>query len=139
MGKEEDKTNSACFFCFFFVVAIIATGAAVTLTILLYVWGYMGFEDNSPLTFSACSSSYHTNKYSDLNLINKAIFLGISIASIAGIFTVFLGLAWFTKRCNNSGSISICSKYLAYILASIMLTGSMIPTGFYLTFILERS
>jgi hypothetical protein len=135
MVKEEDDTNSACFFCFFFIIAAIATGAAITLTILLYAWGYVGFIGTSPYTFSSCATSYHTTKYSDPDLINRVVFLGISIATLAGILMVFISLAWMVKRCKSSGSISLCSKNLAYILGSLMLMGSMIPTGFYLTFV----
>lgn len=136
MGKEEDDTNSACFFCFFFIIAVIATGAALTLTIILYAWGYVGFIGSSPYTFSACTTSYHTIKYSDPDLINRAVFIGISIATLAGILMVIVALAWLVKRCKNSGSISLCSKNLAYILGSLMLMCVMIPTGFYLTYLL---
>lgn len=99
----------------------------------------MGFKDTAPLTFTACNDNYFTVKYADHDLINKAVFVGISVASVAGVVIVIAALAWLVKRCKNSGSPSVCSKSLVYVLVSLMVMGTIIPAGYYLTFIIERN
>ena len=99
MGEKEETDNSECFYCLFFIVACLATGSAITTTILLYLWGYFGFDNTPALTFSNCLTNYHTTKLGDINTINQVIFISGCMASLAGLLSTILLLTWLAKRC----------------------------------------
>lgn len=100
--SESDNKGSTCTVCVLFLVTLLAFGTALTVTVLLYVWGYMGFLGTSSRSITSCTYPYHTLKYSDLNLQNKTIFSTSAAASLAGLIVFFISLRLLVKNCSKN-------------------------------------
>ena len=99
--SEPDNKASSCTVCFLFILALLALGAAITVTVLLYVWGYMGFIGTSTLSITNCTYPYNTLKFSDLTLHNKTIFGATAASSFAGILVFCISLRLLVKNCSK--------------------------------------
>jgi hypothetical protein len=98
---ESNKKGSTCTVCFLFIIALLAFATAVTVTVLLYVWGYIGFIGISSLSITNCTYPYHTLKYSDLGIQNKTIFGASATASLLGLIVFLISLSLIIKNCSK--------------------------------------
>ena len=134
MKAKENQENSQCYYCGVFIFVCLATGAAITLAVLIYTWGYHGLDGSLQMTLTNCLNTYHSYKFADQILLNKTIFTSTLIAAFAGVISTIVALVWLVNKCKQLDSPSSCCKGFFYFIVSLICLTSIVPSGYYLTF-----
>lgn len=131
-----DHSISKCLIGCLLIFSILAMGASVTLVTLLAIWGYIGFIGTAPFPASACTDVYFSNKYSDMTIFNEIVFVGGSLSSIMSILIFIIALSWARKSCKGPFCPSNWENGCIFFVASLMVLGSIAPSGYYLNLLL---
>jgi len=137
--KEEGKL-SFCYVNLTFVIASITLAAAITLIVILGVYGYVGFTGSIPISLITCTNTYFFSKFGSFltNMVEVTFISSLFAVLIAAIIFIVM-LIWVIAICKGNSpneSISRTSKIVLYILASLFVWASIMPFGYHLTYLI---
>lgn len=139
MKSETNLTK--CFAYTTLIISILALISAVALAVILGVKGYSGLDSDLTLT-ATCTDAYLIVKYAPNNITYHVViaFISTIISSVLSLFIVICLVCWIRNIEQGQlpeESLSPKLKMVLYIVSNILLLSSVMPFGYYLSYVRE--
>ncbi len=133
---DTGKSLTRTFIYLAFIASIAALLFALTLTILLSAYNYIGLNGSNSITVTSCADAYFTTKETGQPQMIGASFICtvICLAASTAIFVIML--IWILRI--NAGqhflsSVSKLIKIVLYLLSNVAVLAAIPSMGYYLS------
>jgi hypothetical protein len=117
-------------------LSLLSAAAAVSIIVLTVSKGNSGLAGETSIIISNCASGYFAEKYNNLNIINRVVFVSSSLAALISLQLALTASGWFCKQCNSSTPPSIPTARM-FFWSSCLALSAVPPLGYYLSIFAE--
>lgn len=112
--------------------SILSAAAAIALIVL--TWSSSGFTAETSIVIQNCSSTYMTQKYENMGIIDRTVFIAGVLAALISLQISLTSASWF---CKASKTPSPPPRGKLFFFSSCLTLTAIPVLGYYFSFFVE--